>query len=144
MKHCKLLLIAILPAAAAFSQAPARKFEPVNFSQVSITDSFWKPTMDKVATVTLQACIYQTEVKTPRIKNFEKVAQDKSLQHEGIFYDDSDVFKALEAIAYSLKNKPDPELEKKADEWIDKIAAAQLDDGYLNTYYTLSGRLKDR
>ena len=100
--------------------------------------------MDQVATTTIQACIYQTEVKTPRIRNFEKVATDKNAMHEGIFYDDSDVFKALEAIAYSLKNKPNPELEKKADEWIDKIAAAQLPDGYLNTYYTLSGRLKDR
>jgi hypothetical protein len=30
-----------------------------------------------------------------------------------------------EAIAYSLKNRPDEDLEKKTDEWIDKIAAAQ-------------------
>jgi uncharacterized protein len=126
-----------------FSQAPKRQFEPANFAQVSITDSFWKPTLDKVATTTLQACVYQTEVKTPRIRNFEKVARDKNEKHEGIFYDDSDVFKALEAIAYSLKNHPNPELEKKADEWIDKIAAAQLEDGYINTYYTL-GRLNER
>ena len=132
------------------AQAPARKFEPVNFSQVTITDSFWKPTMDKVATTTLQACIYQTEVKTPRIRNFEKVARNKNLQtgqvgekHEGIFYDDSDVYKALEAIAYSLKNHPDAALEKKADEWIDKVAAAQLPDGYIGTYYSL-GRLPER
>ncbi len=132
------------------AQAPARKFEPVNFSQVTITDSFWKPTMDKVATTTLQACIYQTEVKTPRIRNFEKVARNKNLpagqageKHEGIFYDDSDVYKALEAIAYSLKNHPDAALEKKADEWIDKIAAAQLPDGYIGTYYSL-GRLQER
>src|SRR6202008_3868998 len=77
------------------------------------------------------------EVKTPRIRNFEKVARKKGEKHEGIFYDDSDVFKALEAIAYSLKNHPDNNLEKKADEWIDKIAAAQLPDGYLNTYFSL-------
>jgi uncharacterized protein len=126
-----------------FSQAPSRKLEPINFSQVTITDSFWKPTMDKVATATIQACVYQTEVKTPRIKNFEKVARNKNEKHEGIFYDDSDVFKALEAIAYSLKNHPDAELEKKADEWIDKIAAAQLTDGYINTYYSL-GRMDER
>ena len=132
------------------AQTPARKFEPVNFSQVTITDSFWKPTMDKVATTTLQACIYQTEVKTSRIRNFEKVARNKNLpagqageKHEGIFYDDSDVYKALEAIAYSLKNHPDAALEKKADEWIDKIAAAQLPDGYIGTYYSL-GRLQQR
>lgn len=123
----------------SFSQKKLQQFEPVNFSQVNITDNFWKPKMDKVATVTLPACIYQTEVKTPRIRNFEKVARKKGEKHEGIFYDDSDVFKALEAMAYSLKYHPDPAMEKKADEWIDKIAAAQLPDGYLNTWYTLRG-----
>ncbi len=137
------IICTFLISTAAFAQAPKRQFEPVNFSQVTITDSFWKPTLDKVATTTLQACVYQTEVKTPRIRNFEKVARDKNEKHEGIFYDDSDVFKALEAIAYSLKNHPNPELEKKADEWIDKIGAAQLEDGYINTYYTL-GRLNER
>ena len=122
----------------ASAQNPLQKFEPVNFSRVTIYDNFWKPKMDKVATATLQACIYQTEVKTPRIRNFEKVARKKGEKHEGIYYDDSDVYKALEAMAYSLKNHPDRDIEKKADEWIDKIAAAQLPDGYLNTYYTLS------
>ncbi len=100
-----------------------QKIEPVKFSDVTITDSFWKPKMDKVATATLQACIVQTEIKTPRIRNFEKVARKQGEKHEGIYYDDSDVYKAIEAMAYS----------------IDKIAAAQLPDGYLNTYYTLNG-----
>jgi uncharacterized protein len=110
---------------------------------VNITDEFWKPKIDKVATKTLAACIYQTEVATPRIKNFEKVARGKGEPHEGIFYDDSDVFKALEAMAYSLKTHPSAEMEKKCDEWIDKIAAAQQPDGYLNTWYTLKD-LQDR
>lgn len=113
--------------------------EAVNFSQVKITDSFWRPKIDKVSTVTLDACMYQTEVKTPRIRNFEKVARHKGEEHEGIFYDDSDVFKALEAIAYSLRNHPNAAMEARADSWIDKIAAAQLPDGYLNTYFTLRG-----
>ncbi|HLO43360.1 MAG TPA: beta-L-arabinofuranosidase domain-containing protein [Leadbetterella sp.] len=116
-----------------------QKIEAVKFSDVEITDTFWKPKMDKVATATLQACIVQTEVKTPRIRNFEKVARKLGEKHEGIYFDDSDVYKAIEAMAYSLKNHPDTDLEKKTDEWIDKIAAAQLPDGYLNTYYTLNG-----
>ncbi|HQQ98668.1 MAG TPA: glycoside hydrolase family 127 protein [Cyclobacteriaceae bacterium] len=139
----KLILLLLMPVIGVNAQAPTRKLEPVNFSQVNITDAFWKPTMEKVATTTLQACIYQTEVKTPRIRNFEKVARNKNEKHEGIFYDDSDVYKALEAIAYSLKTHPDPAIEAKADEWIDKIAAAQLPDGYIGTYYTL-GRLNER
>src|SRR5258705_6901132 len=142
MKLSKVLVVSVIVSVAVTSaqaQAPTRKFEPVSFSQVSITDGFWKPALDKVATATLPACIFQTEVKTPRIKNFEKVARHQGEKHEGIFYDDSDVYKALEAIAYSLKNHPDAALEKKADEWIDKIAAAQLNDGYIGTWYTLGG-----
>lgn len=114
-------------------------FQYVNFSKVEIHDAFWSSRMDKVATVTLPVCIDQTEVKTPRIRNFEAVAAKDGRKHQGIFYDDSDVFKALEAIAYAIKTNKNPGLEKKADEWIDKIAAAQLPDGYLNTYYTLNG-----
>ena len=128
---------------SGYSQSKLQKIEPVSFSQVNITDEFWKPKIDKVATKTLAACIYQTEVATPRIKNFERVAAKKGEQHQGIFYDDSDVFKALEAMAYSLKTHPSAEMEKKCDEWIDKIAAAQQPDGYLNTWYTLKG-LQDR
>jgi DUF1680 family protein len=60
-----------------------------------------------------------------------------------VFYDDSDVYKALEAMAYAIKTTANKTLEQKADEWIDKIAAAQQPDGYLNTFYTLTG-LNDR
>jgi len=137
MMNKSILLFLLAASAGSYGQAVTRQSEPVGFSQVTITDSFWKPTMDKVATATLQACILQTEVKTPRIRNFEKVARKKGEKFEGIFYDDSDVYKALEAIAYSLKNHPDAAVEKTADEWIDKIAAAQLPDGYIGTYYTL-------
>jgi DUF1680 family protein len=143
MKKIKFILITSLFFVKSFSQTHLQKIEPVNFSDVNITDEFWKPKIDKVATKTLSACIYQTEVATPRIKNFEKVARKKGEQHEGIFYDDSDVFKALEAMAYSLKTHPSADMEKKCDEWIDKIAAAQQPDGYLNTWYTLKG-LQDR
>lgn len=127
----------LICAKSGFSQQ--EYFEPVNFSKVRITDNFWKPKLDKVATSTLEACIYQTEVKTARIRNFQKVARRQGEKHEGIYYDDSDVFKALEAIAYSLRNRPDSALEAKADQWIDIIAAAQEPDGYLNTYYSLRG-----
>ena len=139
MKKLYFVLIAGAISIKGFSQTNLQKIEPVSFSDVNITDDFWKPKIDKVATKTLAACIYQTEVATPRIKNFEKVARKKGEPHEGIFYDDSDVFKALEAMAYSLKTHPGAEMEKKCDEWIDKIAAAQQPDGYLNTWYTLKG-----
>jgi len=135
--------VAVSGISAAVAQAPLQRTVFVNFARVSIQDSFWRPKIDKVATKTLEACIYQTETATPRIRNFERVARAKGEEHEGIFYDDSDVFKALEAMAYSLKTHPSEVMEKKCDEWIDKIAAAQQPDGYLNTWYTLKG-IQDR
>jgi DUF1680 family protein len=138
MKKIVSLFVVLGVCSKIFSQTPMEKFEFVNFSQVNITDDFWKPKIDKVATVTMAACIYQTEVKTPRIRNFEKVARNDGEKFEGLYYDDSDVYKALEAMAYALKTHPDSTLEAKADVWIDKIAAAQLPDGYLDTYFTLT------
>lgn len=52
-------------------------------------------------------------------------------------FQDSDVAKWLEGVAYSLIIKPDAALEKRADDIIDIIAAAQQPDGYLNTYFTI-------
>lgn len=143
MKSLSAAAMALLALTQTHAQSSLQKLESVSFSKVNITDNFWKQKIDKVATNTLSACIYQTEVATPRIKNFERVARANGEAHEGIFYDDSDVFKALEAMAYSLKTHPSGEMEKKCDEWIDKIAAAQQPDGYLNTWYTLKG-LQDR
>lgn len=131
-------MLALGLPASVFSQESLVISRPVNFSQVNIRDKFWGPKLNLVEDSTLKACIYQTEIATPRIRNFEKVARKAGEKHEGIFYDDSDVFKALEAMAYALKNRRNEALEAKADEWIDKIAAAQLPDGYLNTYYTLT------
>lgn len=130
-----LFLLAYSVTHLTWAQEPT--LQPVNFSSVTITDAFWKPRLQTVAVKTLEACVIQTEIKTPRIRNFEKVIRNLGEKHEGIYYDDSDVYKALEAIAYSLKNFPDKELENRADRWIDIIAKAQLPDGYLFTWYQL-------
>lgn len=60
----------------------------------------------------------------------------------GWVFQDSDVAKWLEAVAYSLANHPDSELEATADQVIDYVAAAQDEDGYLNTYFTIKDREK--
>ncbi|MDR1170459.1 MAG: glycoside hydrolase family 127 protein, partial [Prevotellaceae bacterium] len=119
-------------------EQPFRMITPVDFSHVKITDNFWAPRLHSHATTTLAVCIDQIENQTGRIRNFENVAKGEG-KHSGIFFDDSDVYKALEGIAYTLVNNPDPQLERKADEWIDKFAAAQQPDGYINTFYTLTG-----
>ena len=119
-------------------EQPLKMIEQIDFSHVKINDNFWSPRLSKHVSATLPVCIDQIENQTGRIRNFENAAKGEG-EHSGIFFDDSDVYKALEGMAYSLINNPDPELEKKADEWIDKFAAAQQPDGYINTFYTLTG-----
>lgn len=122
-------------------EVPFKMIEQVDFSHVKINDNFWSPRLKSHVTTTLPVCIDQIENQTGRIRNFENAAKGSG-EHSGIFFDDSDVYKALEGMAYSLINNPDPALEKKADEWIDKFAAAQQPDGYINTFYTLTGMEK--
>ncbi len=60
----------------------------------------------------------------------------------GMVFQDSDAGKWIEAVAYSLTLFPDEELEKVADDFIDIIADAQDEDGYLNTYFTIKDKDK--
>jgi len=85
--------------------------------------------------------------KSHVVQNFINAA--KSLRGEdtgdgfyGMVFQDSDAYKWLEAAAYSLALRRDESLERNADELIDLIAAAQDEDGYLNTYFTIKDREK--
>ena len=71
------------------------------------------------------------------IANFRIAAGLEQGEFYGMVFQDSDVAKWLEAVAWSLCQKPDAELEKTADEVIELVAAAQCEDGYLNTYFTV-------
>ena len=71
------------------------------------------------------------------IENFRIVAGLSEGEHYGTVFQDTDLYKWLEAAAYCLATYEDKELETRADAICDLIAAAQGSDGYLNTYFTL-------
>ncbi len=71
------------------------------------------------------------------IENFKIAAGEAEGEFYGYVFQDSDLAKWLEAVAYSLMTRPDPKLEATADEAIALIGRAQQPDGYLNTYYTV-------
>ncbi len=69
----------------------------------------------------------------------DKREDAKDDEFYGFVFQDSDFYKWIEAVAYSLANHPDPELEETADRAIDIVADAQLENGYLDTYYIING-----
>lgn len=110
---------------------------------IKIRDDFWSRYIDLVQNVIIdyQWRILNDQVegieKSHSIKNFQIAAGLENGNFEGMVFQDSDVAKWLEAVAYCLESSPNEELEKTADGLIDLIGMAQQEDGYINTYFTL-------
>ncbi|UCD75123.1 MAG: glycoside hydrolase family 127 protein [Phycisphaerales bacterium] len=132
------LLIAATTVAttAAHDSAGTAMLTPVPFTDVHIRDRFWSPRLETNRTVTIPYCFDKCD-ETGRLDNFAKAGGLMDGEFIGIRFNDSDVFKVIEAAAYSLSVKRDPELEKFLDDLISNIADAQEDDGYLFTTRTI-------
>ena len=104
---------------------------------------FWKRVTDLVQNEVIP---YQWDMLNDRVpgaapshcvENFRIAAGESDGEYYGMAFQDSDLAKWLEAAAYSLSARRDPELEKTADEVIRLIEKAQQPDGYVNTYFTV-------
>jgi uncharacterized protein len=110
--------------------------EPVPFNEVHVRDNFWTPRLETSRKVTIPYAFAQCE-QTGRVRNFEKAAGLRQGKHEGLVFDDSDVYKVMEGAAYSLQVYPDTMMRLYMDRLIALLNAAQWDDGYLDTLYSL-------
>ncbi len=126
---------AVLAPVAVWAQSdyPIR---PVPFTQVHLEGGFWGPRIETNRQVTVWHVFRMCE-ETGRIDNFAVAGGLKKGGFRGIFFNDSDVYKAIEGAAYCLAVRRDPKLEAYVDSVIDKIAAAQEEDGYLYTARTI-------
>ncbi len=71
------------------------------------------------------------------LANYRIAAGMQKGEFYGMVFQDSDVTKWLEAVAWSLSQKPNSALEQTADDVIELLAQAQCEDGYLNTWYSV-------
>jgi len=113
----------------------------ISLKDICVNDDFFgfyrKLVKEQVIPYQWKALNDQIEGAAPShaVKNFRIAAGLEQGEFYGFVFQDSDVAKWLEAAAYSLADFPDEELEKTIDETVELIAKAQLEDGYLNTYY---------
>lgn len=138
-------------------------------SEFVIDDTFWSRYQELVADVMLpyQYQVLQDSLQDPEIEkshsieNFRIAAGESHGEFYGQVFQDSDTYKWLEAVAYTIQNQEDRKsgetsesakkeaenapnnykkvslLESRADELIDLIGRTQQKDGYLNTYFTV-------
>lgn len=116
----------------------------VPLQAVKLIDPVWSKTISQVRKVLLP---YQWDVLNDRIPNAEKshcienfrIAAGLSAgTHYGMVFQDTDLYKWIEAAAYCLTTDRQEQLEKLCDEAAELIVAAQQPDGYINTYYTVA------
>jgi DUF1680 family protein len=117
------------------SSSRSAHLRPVPVNAVKLTDAFWAPRIKANAEITLPAQ-YQKCEETGRIDNFRRASgRKKNILFRGIFFNDSDVYKWLEAASWTLASGDNAEIARLADSAIDEIAAAQQADGYLMTFF---------
>jgi DUF1680 family protein len=134
-----ILPVLLLGVMAAPLQRPAMnapslvKLEPVPFTQVQIRDRFWSNRQETNRKATVEHSLRMLD----RAGNFlvmQLAAEGKREGYKGLLFTDSDLYKVLEGVAYTLDTHPDRKLDQRMDEIIAMIAAAQQADGYLNTW----------
>ena len=117
------------------SNSPNARLKPVSLQAVQLEDAFWAPRMKINQQVSIPAQYHFLE-ETGRLDNFRRAAGEKDISFQGFFFNDSDVYKWLEAASWALAAGDDPDLVEKVNTTISLIAEAQQPDGYLNTYFT--------
>ena len=110
--------------------------QPVAFTQVHLTDAFWRPRLETNAGVTIPYILDKCRTEG-RINNFLIAAGKKKADKLTDFpFDDTDLYKLLEGASYSLQEKYDAKLDRQMDTLIQIIGEAQEPDGYLYTFRT--------
>ncbi|WP_432797787.1 glycoside hydrolase family 127 protein [Poriferisphaera sp. WC338] len=132
---CGLLASQFASAESSIAKEQARAdypLAPIEFHEVTLNDDFWLPRLKIQREVLVPHSLKEAQVGIDHVLAAAKfhMGQDVSYHHPHPFVD-SDLYKVMEGVAYLLKLKRDPKLERQMDKIIKIIEAAQRDDGYL-------------
>ena len=140
----KLLVSTLMLATAIGGQAQMKNqshgypIDPVPFTSVKVTDSFWGQRLNASREVTIPLAFSKCE-ETGRYQNFVNAAHPSdTIKVGGLAFDDTDVYKTIEGASYLLQTYPDKKLAKYIDSVLVIVAAAQEPDGYLYTSRTMN------
>ncbi|MDP6523311.1 MAG: glycoside hydrolase family 127 protein [Kiritimatiellia bacterium] len=115
---------------------PSRGLTEVDHSRVELKSGFWGPRLKTHVEVTIPHALNCLEADG-HVTNFDKAAGVTNGLPAGHQAFDSDLHKALEGAMYTFTHMEDTALFKRVDGIIDRILAAQQDDGFLISYFML-------
>ena len=114
----KVLVTTLLVAATVGSQAQVKNqshgypIDPVPFTSVKVTDSFWGQRLNASREVTIPLAFSKCE-ETGRYQNFVNAAHPSdTIKVGGLAFDDTDVYKTIEGASYLFYTKDE---QKRVD-----------------------------
>lgn len=113
--------------------SPSARLRPLGLGDVRLDDGFWarRRRRNREVSIPLQ---HRYIVDSGRLENFRWAAGAEG-EHQGFVFNDSDVYKWVEALAWTLADGEDGDIRGMFDEAVGLIEGAQRPDGYLHTYY---------
>ncbi|MBU4213153.1 MAG: glycoside hydrolase family 127 protein [Actinobacteria bacterium] len=127
--------------------APARPVVPtvgtrrgLALTEMVLTEGFWAVRQQVNRSATFRHCLDWIE-RAGWLDNFDRVAAGTTgPDRPGWQFSDSEVYKLMEALAWEHGRTGDGEVEAQLLALVDRIGAAQDEDGYLNTCFGHPGR----
>lgn len=121
------------------SESPFVKLKSINFGDCKWDAGFWA---EKVKTAEDKMIPYMGDLLCGDIghglNNFKIAAGLKKGEHKGFYWHDGDFYKFMEAKTYVYGLTKNESLLKELDEYIDIIAQAQEEDGYIHTHIQIT------
>ncbi len=120
--------------------APGGAHRGVGVGEVRLDGGFWGALQETNARATLAHCLEWME-RLGWVANFDRVAAGSTGgDRPGWQFSDSEVYKLLEALAWEHGRTGDASVDASFNALVDRVAAAQDDDGYLNTCFGHAGQ----
>jgi hypothetical protein len=131
-----------VPLVSQISTRPFCNLTPLKPEAFVTKEGFWGKRRRALGQTILPMQLQKIQ-ETGRIENFLRAAGKSQAHFKGFYFNDSDLYKWLEAASWTMQFDPSPALSEKIDQAITVIEEAQQPDGYLNTYFMFE-REKDR
>jgi DUF1680 family protein len=116
------------------TRSPHAKLKNIPVRAVTIHEGFWYKRREININKSIPS-MHDLLESNGRMENFRRLIGKSTAAQSGPVYSDSDIYKWTEAVGFTLQSGPYPELRASANKFIDDVVAAQLPNGYLNTYY---------
>lgn len=116
------------------TRSPLARLLPVPLPAVTLTDGFWQPRLARNRQQAIPR-LFDLLASHGVLDNFRRLSGAHTGPRRGYLFTDSDLYKWMEAAAYSLLSPEAAQVQPLLEQAMAAVLPAQQEDGYLNTWF---------